>query len=254
MLPHCNLSLCSYFSDLRRHSDRQLSTKWREYENIVYNDEGLPVILATHRGEKADEKMPFYQQSWLHGSCKSNTYSKEPAVASILEKPDTTISNGQSNYMNDPLLLSLLDTTKKTQDKRKTSLSFYEEKLMNRDSGTDSPTTNYYEDHNIYSLIQSLGKGPAIARSLAEMDISTKYGGLGGPSYSPTSPSALSPIPGSSTRHFNYEQQQSVSPSQGTKSSPVRVSTMKKIFKLQLANAMKFLVFSYMTMGIISFP
>ena len=214
------------FSDLRRHSDRQLSTKWREYENIVYNDDGLPVILATHRGEKADEKVPFYQQSWLQGGRKSSTYNHEPAVASILENPEGKAkgSDGHSNYINDPLLQSLLSTTKPSQDKRKTSLSFYEEKLINRDSGTDSPTTNYYEDHNIYNLIQSLGKGPAIERSLTEMEISTKYGGLGGPPCPQLSPVTNHYTPGLPNHNRPKQQQSMDGVTRGTKTSPIRVS------------------------------
>jgi len=51
-------------------------------------------------------------------------------------------------------MYSLLHTT---AEANKPSFSFYEEKLLNRDSGTDSPTCCSYDDQNIYSLMQTLG-------------------------------------------------------------------------------------------------
>ena len=208
-----------FFSDVRRHSDRQLSTNKREYENIVYNDQGLPVILATHRGEKADEKVPFYQQNWLQGGNKPHTYNREPAVASILDRAKNPSSNGNNYYNNDPLLQSLIHGTKITQDKRKASLSFYEEKLINRDSGTDSPTANYYEDQNIFSLIQSLGNRPVMDRELGEL-----YGTMDKRAFSPSDKLYTE------TAAAQPQSAQGLEPAaQGTKSSPIRVSKPQHI-------------------------
>lgn len=216
------------FSDVRRHSDRQLGTKWREYENIVYNDQGLPVILATHRGEKADEKMPFYQQNWLQGGRKPHSYNREPAVASILtnkQEKNMAIGYKSSSYRHDPLLQSLIQSsnnTKPLQNSRKPSLSFYEEQLMNRDSGTDSPTANYYDDQNIYSLIKSLGHEAGVERHHRERDISTKYGGLGGPPISPTSRSYSGALAPRKAQQAHIQSQDAAY--SGVKSSPINVS------------------------------
>lgn len=142
---------------MRRHSDRP--SKRREYENIVYNNQGLPVILATHKGEKADEKMPFYQQEWLQrtlkykeGNMGRNGQRNKPSVRASYSEASTDRS-----CRNDPLLLSLLKPPTKDQV-RNTSLGFYEDKLINRDSGTDSPTYNSYDDHSVHDLIKTLDK------------------------------------------------------------------------------------------------
>ena len=95
---------------------------------------------------------------------------------------------------------------------------------MNRDIGTDSPTTNYYEDHNIFNLIQSLGKGPAIERSLTEMEISTKYGGLGGAPCPQLFPVTNHYTPGLPNHNRPNLQQSIDGAARGTKTSPIRVS------------------------------
>lgn len=154
---------------MRRHSEKNLSsTKGREYENIVYNDQGLPVILATHRGEKADEKMPFYQQNWLHQGQQPRTarhnYATKtqnvttPAFTRQTLEQGAYSSKKATNQITDPLMYSLLHSHSFNEPTTKPSLGFYEDKLINRDSGTDSPTYHNYEDqNNILNMIEKLG-------------------------------------------------------------------------------------------------
>ncbi|XP_067947911.1 band 4.1-like protein 4 [Watersipora subatra] len=143
----------SFFDrDVRRHSDRT-PLKKREYENIVYNEEGLPVILATHKGEKSDEKMPFYQQKWLQRTLQSRSRSKDKT--SVSDKARETIPN--SDYVNDPLMESILRPPAK-DDTTKPRQGFHEEKLISRDSGTDSPTYASYDEQNVNDFIQKLDK------------------------------------------------------------------------------------------------
>lgn len=111
--------------------------------------------------------MPFYQQNWLQKSLKpkSSKHSRQTAVAAIFSRGQTRASfSGTSNNLSasykaadDPLMYSLLQSAAAPDPHRKTTPSFHEEKLMNRDSGTDSPTCNNYEEQQILNLINTLG-------------------------------------------------------------------------------------------------
>ena len=97
--------------------------------------------------------MPFYQQEWLQQTLQRKSRNKHRSTISGAASERGV--SPEFNPQNDPLMYSILNPPTK-EEIRKTSLGFYEDKLTNRDSGTDSPTCNNYDDQNMHELIKKL--------------------------------------------------------------------------------------------------
>lgn len=136
---------CSYELILARESrwqsDRYPSARApRQYENITYNDKGEPLIQPS---DHQTEDVPCYQQAWLnHNRFHREDNSQQPLLTPHDNHMSHRETTQQQNRHSDTGLHQ-----NRHNEKRSPPFSFYEEKTVSRDSGTDSPSFYHSDEY-----------------------------------------------------------------------------------------------------------
>lgn len=126
----------------------------RLYENIAYDADGQPIV------EPQDEKIPAYQLAWANKQHHSHHTVQQRPIANRTRASFNTAYNYNDSIHDRQAMVAERgyehqqhhmagDTQWGFHITKSQSLGFYEDKMISRDSGTDSPS--YYHTDEPHS-------------------------------------------------------------------------------------------------------